>query len=274
MQIFGKMINNTSDNLNTHGKHSSWVFKPLLLSAPFGRYIKYKNTSSVYGSYTTEVRRGAVLQFVKTFRPLMRKKAFRNKIGLRNPSIWKTPNPKSENHLISISSLKDGDWQEHFNALKTRQEQGLLFGGVVLNLSCPNADILPISSHELQMFLESFNTVLKLSPRLKSVNNIEQYLNDGARQFIISNTIPTKKGGISGKPLLKHNFKLIEHVRKSFANDFHIVGAGGITHSDHIKSYADVGANSFGIGMASTNILKVKTLIKTAEQYFNPCEFK
>ena len=55
------------------------------IAAPFGNYIKTKNTISVSGSWTIEKRTGRIIQIAKTLR--YTKRGWVNKIGLRNPGL-------------------------------------------------------------------------------------------------------------------------------------------------------------------------------------------
>ena len=55
------------------------------IAAPFGNYIKTKNTRSVIGSFTLERRTGLFKQIVKTLR--YKNGTWYNALGLRNPGI-------------------------------------------------------------------------------------------------------------------------------------------------------------------------------------------
>jgi hypothetical protein len=66
------------------------------IAAPFGNYIKTKNTISVSGSWTVEKRTGRIIQIAKTLR--YTKKGWVNKIGLRNPGV--------EFGLLNIERMK------------------------------------------------------------------------------------------------------------------------------------------------------------------------
>ena len=78
------------------------------ISAPFGNYIKTKNTISVSGSWTVEKRTGRIIQIVKTLR--YTKRGWVNKIGLRNPRITIGLPKHKENEVFSIAGVEKEDW--------------------------------------------------------------------------------------------------------------------------------------------------------------------
>ena len=248
---------------------TNWKFKPLIISAPFGKYINIKHASSVYGSYTLNKRSGLLKQVVKTFRPVLFKSAFINKIGLKNSGIYNCTHSRGDNNLISITAINSDDWALLFDAINSKKHKEKNFKGVVLNLSCPNAKIKDIDENTFKQFNQNFEVILKLSPKLSHIKLIEKYLSWGAKNFIVSNTIPTKKGGVSGLPLLNHNINLIKIARLRFGHNYHIVGGGGITKDEHIKMYAQAGANSFALGTGIFKFRNLKSLLKASYKYSN-----
>ena len=55
------------------------------ISAPFGNYLKFKNATSVTGTWTYQPRPGLLKQIFKTLR--YTNQGWRNKLGLRNAGI-------------------------------------------------------------------------------------------------------------------------------------------------------------------------------------------
>ncbi len=111
------------------------------IAAPFGNYIKTKNTISVSGSWTIEKRTGRIIQIAKTLR--YTKRGWVNKIGLRNPGLNIGLVKHKEDEVFSIAGIERNDWRifaeklpENFN--------------IEVNMSCPNID--------------EYNTTLELSP--------------------------------------------------------------------------------------------------------------
>ena len=83
------------------------------ISAPFGNYLKFKNTISVTGSWTIQPRPGLYKQIAKTLR--YTKTGWRNKIGLRNKGILHAITQHSHNNIMSLAAIdKNGkiDYQK------------------------------------------------------------------------------------------------------------------------------------------------------------------
>ena len=79
------------------------------IAAPFGNYIKTKNTISVSGSWTVEKRTGRIIQIAKTLR--YTKKGWVNKIGLRNPGVELGITKYREDEVFSIAGIEKDDWK-------------------------------------------------------------------------------------------------------------------------------------------------------------------
>ena len=75
------------------------------IAAPFGNYIKTKNTISVSGSWTVEKRTGRIIQIVKTLR--YTKRGWVNKIGLRNPGITIGLPKHKGDEVFSIAGIEN-----------------------------------------------------------------------------------------------------------------------------------------------------------------------
>ena len=48
----------------------------------------------------------------------------------------------------------------------------------------------------------------------RDTNEIDTYCKQGFRQFHCSNTLPTPKGGLSGRTLMSYNEKIICYLRQ------------------------------------------------------------
>ena len=79
------------------------------IAAPFGNYIKTKNTISVSGSWTIEKRTGRIIQIAKTLR--YTKRGWVNKIGLRNPGLNFGIIKHKEDEVFSIAGIERNDWK-------------------------------------------------------------------------------------------------------------------------------------------------------------------
>ena len=80
------------------------------IAAPFGNYIKTKNTRSVIGSFTLERRPGLFKQIAKTLR--YKNGTWYNSLGLRNPGIkfGLKYYYRSTKDIISLAAIQPDDW--------------------------------------------------------------------------------------------------------------------------------------------------------------------
>ncbi|MDR0483670.1 MAG: diguanylate cyclase [Alphaproteobacteria bacterium] len=245
----------------------------VIISPPFGGHVSFKGANSVIGSLTLEKRRGAVWQFLKTFRKT--EGGYINKIGLRNPGIdsLKRKNFSIFNDkILSIAVIDDTQWLGLAKRLKDFNLQGFSPLCVELNISCPNTDykcrdILPIIAEFKPMFANMSFSV-KLSPIVSSLGVIEQCLQNGIKIFHLSNTIPTEKGGISGSLLKEKSLSLIAKARDEFKKEITIIGGGGIYSKEDIDLYKQYGADIFSLSTVIVKYpLKVKSIITHANLY-------
>ena len=85
------------------------------ISAPFGNYLQYTNflsgkpIVSVTGTFTVKPRPGLAKQIIKTLR--YTRTGWRNKLGLRNPGIFKGLDNTAPHNVMSIASLEPNDWR-------------------------------------------------------------------------------------------------------------------------------------------------------------------
>ena len=85
---------------------------------------------------------------------------------------------------------------------------------IELNVSCPNTDKHVINKG-LKVFLNNKRNwcIIKLPPN--NCENLDIYYKEGFRQFHISNTLPTTKGGLSGPTLRPFTEKGIRYIMKN-----------------------------------------------------------
>ena len=127
-------------------------------SAPFGNYIRTKNTRSVIGTFTLERRTGLLRQIASTLR--YRDGAWYNALGLRNPGIefGLKYYYRSEKDVLSLAAVRSGDW-ERLNHIVPDDVD------VELNLSCPNIDHFDDYTAGSEVFINDKRKVIaKLSP--------------------------------------------------------------------------------------------------------------
>ena len=206
------------------------------ISPPFGNYLLLPNTINIKGSYTLEPRPGKWGQILKTLRYSYVYNGWINKIGLRNEglvsALKKFDNSKS---IMSIAILK----HEEVKKIEKIIPKDL---NIELNVSCPNLN-KSLIKNDLHIFLNDQRKwcIVKLSP-LESKESIDNYYNQGFRQFHVSNTLPTRRGGVSGKELQPFTNKHIDYIKSKY-DDVIVIGGGGVRTKNDAINYINRGAN-------------------------------
>lgn len=216
----------------------------IFISPPFGNYLNLNHTYSIRGSFTLEPRDGLLSQIWKTLHYSKEHKGWINKIGLRNKGIDYAlkkyrKDCTNSNNILSIAILQQNDLYRFLN--KIPKDVNL-----EINVSCPNAEKSMIDE-DIHRFINNKRKwcVIKVSPLISS-EKLDSYYQKGFRQFHLSNTLPTEKGGLSGKSLIQYNKKNIEYLRKTYP-DTVIIGGGGIETKEDIVLYKKFGADHVSI---------------------------
>lgn len=236
----------------------------LFISPPFGNYFPKNNIKnvdnvdnknginiiSIVGSFTLKKRDGLILQVLKTLRYSFENEGWINKIGLRNQgidyAIDKYYNKKE--CIISIAIMKESEIPIFLNKIPEDMD-------LEVNISCPNTEKDMIVKNTEKFINEKRDwCILKCSP-LTTHKQISKYYENGWRQFHFCNTIPTDKGGLSGKLLTPYVNELTEYTRKNYP-DTTIICGGGITTVDDILNYSEKGGNHFAISTLIFNPIK------------------
>ena len=221
------------------------------IAAPFGNYIKTKNTISVSGSWTVDKRTGRIIQIAKTLR--YTKKGWVNKIGLRNPGVEFGITKYREDEVFSIAGIEKEDWKifaekipENFN--------------IEINMSCPNIDdhytegIEEFAPDTREWFIG------KISP-ITTFKELDNFIETFKfKQIHACNTLPVDKGGLSGKELIPYTTKFIKYLKSNFPN-IEVIAGGGIDSNEDIEYYKNIGADHVSFGTVCFNPLKLRKLI-------------
>lgn len=218
----------------------------IFISPPFGNYFYFKNTISIKGTYTLEPRPGAITQILKTLRYSREHKGWINKIGLRNIGIKEGLKKYNYNNdIISIGILEDNEIN-NFNTIIPKDIN------LELNISCPNLDKSLIQK-DIDKFLNKNRKwcIIKLSP-LTTKKEIDMYYSKGFRQFHCCNTLPVKKGGLSGHCLIPYVANMIHYIKHNY-KDTVVIAGGGIASFDTINFYKSLGADYFSLSSVMFN---------------------
>ena len=225
------------------------------ISAPFGNYLKFKNAISVTGTWTFKSRPGLVKQIIKTLR--YTKTGWRNKIGLRNAGIHAGMMRTGYNQVLSIAAIEPFDWEKIRLAISTERN-------IELNVSCPN-----LESHEDTTTFAGFDKfpnhmrgdwcIVKIPPT-SSKKLVDKIVDLGYTQIHASNTLPSEKGGLSGKILVPHTMGLISYIKKKHPH-VTVIAGGGVTERYDAQQYLDHGADHISLGTVCFTPWKIKSII-------------
>jgi len=217
----------------------------LIIGAPFGNYFQYDGALSTIGTFTWERRPGRFRRVIQTVRYYPSLKAWVNRIGLRNPGIRSVKN--SDGKILSIHGFNLDDWKNLIEWCNGWTEPGEL---VELNVSCPNVTDdnhgtnLPLYAMAVSM-LGADSVIAKVSP-IGYLDEVRSAVSCGVKWVHLCNTLPTPKGGMSGKPLMAVSVQAVREVRRQFP-ELTITGGGGVTSERDIEAYLNAGADHVAI---------------------------
>ena len=75
-----------------------------------------------------------------------------------------------------------------------------------------------------------------------------------------SNTIPTDKGGLSGKMIIPYTLKIIEYIKNNH-NGVEVIAGGGVYSKKDAEKYLDAGADHISLGSVCFTPWKIKGII-------------
>lgn len=244
---------------------------PLVISAPFGNYIRPPGATPTLGTFTALPRPGRLWRILRTVRYYPRLGAWVNKIGLRNPGIdWLATQAQRgradvRQSIISIHGFSDDDWR-----VLITKAAALRPLAIELNMSCPNvghvnwpAFLFP-EAHEVERASSGATAVIVKLPPVNYRGLFDQALAAGLRWFHCCNTLPVPAGGVSGKPLKPvATACILDCVERAGAarGELRVIGGGGITTPEDVDDYAAAGATRFAVG---TKVFNPKYLWSSA----------
>ena len=207
----------------------------LYISPPFGNYFNYgRHSTRIRGTFTADRRSGLVYHTLRSLRPV--KGGWRNQIGFRNKGLNNIKKFDTASYY-SLAAL-DSNWVTLFCMLPRH-------ANIELNVGCPNVGPYDISRADIRLFASNYkNLIVKVSP-----NVTREFLDDcqelGVKTIHLSNTIPTERGGLSGKPLKEVCLPLVETTATTY--NMEIIAGGGIYSEQDVIDYANAGAKHFSI---------------------------
>tara|TARA_B100000282_G_scaffold296832_1_gene280355 strand:- start:1495 stop:2187 length:693 start_codon:yes stop_codon:yes gene_type:complete len=229
----------------------------IFISPPFGNYFNLPKTIPIRGSFTLNERPGKWSQIFKTLRyvPYL---GWVNKIGLRNPGIDYAINTYKKGEIISIAIMDKSEIKPILDKIPEDMD-------IELNVSCPNTEESMVKEG-LKPFLNNKRNwcIIKLSPT-ETCYNINCFYEMGFRQFHASNTLPSKRGGVSGEILKPYTMSTIRYLKNNFP-DAVVIAGGGIYDFETLKDYEKKGADHFSISTIFFN--PFKTVLFFSNIYF------
>ena len=228
----------------------------LIISAPFGNYVRPAGATPTLGTFTLARRPGRWHRILRTVRYMPRLGAWVNRIGLRNPGIaWledrvARSRDKVADAIVSIHGFEPHEWRELI-----ARTANLRPGAIELNVSCPNVGELTWPDW---LFAEAAaalpGRIIVKVPPVRYERMVRDALGAGVRMLHCCNTLPVPGGGMSGKPLKPLALIAIARVRTIASEmgidpaSLTIIGGGGITTEADIDDYAEAGATRVAIG--------------------------
>lgn len=223
------------------------------IAPPFGNYFRFQDAVSVTGSWTFKPRPGLWKQVLKTLRPTTN--GWRNQIGLRNKGIEQGLINSKFHDVLSLAAIGEWDWINLHSAISP-------FRNVEINIGCPNIEMTSWSRFKgFDLFPQDQRKwcIVKVPPTI-SESEIDWIIECGYKQIHCSNTLPTPKGGLSGRVLVPHTLRIIEYI-KSTHDHVEVIAGGGVTEDWHARYYADAGADHISLGTVCFRPWRVKKII-------------
>ena len=226
------------------------------ISAPFGNYIKTKKAVSVTGTWTLNPRPGRFLQLLKTLR--YTRQGWVNKLGLRNEGVISGLLKTKESEVLSIAAITKTDWVHFLNLISPKQS-------IELNVSCPNLEAHHDTTtweafYNFPYYIHSRWCIVKIPP-IASFELVDKLIDRGFTQIHASNTLPTNKGGLSGKSLIPYTLKLLEHTKNKYPHVEFIAG-GGVSSRSDVQRYLNAGADHISLGSINFTPWKLMEILK------------
>jgi dihydroorotate dehydrogenase len=218
-----------------------------------GNWIDHPQCTRVRGSFTAEPRRGLVWNTLKSLRPI--RGGWVNRIGLRNPGIDSlTPNTQD---VYSVVGIEYRDWEYILDALGGQRLN------IEVNLGCPNVHDYGIPEEVLGEYTKRHNVSAKL-PQTEDIDAVaEMCVRSQVDYLHVSNTLPTPRGGESGRRLKALNVPIVKRLAARYP-EMSIIAGGGIYDSADIADYEAAGAKHFSLATIWFRPWRAQRLLRDA----------
>ena len=232
------------------------------IAAPFGNWVKPVGCIPVTGTFTLHPQGNRLWSILTTLRYDFESRGWRNKLGLPNPGVKNGLHRHFHGgEVLSIAEVIKGDFRKLVEIIPEKTD-------IELNLSCPNlGKNLPWDS--ARVFTQKASRkwcIAKLSP-LTTPEQLEFLIDDlGFTQLHFSNTLPTPKGGLSGRVLRLYTLELIRLVRENWGDSVEIIAGGGVDNFGAVYEYLNEGANHVSLGSVCFNPFKLRKILRSLNE--------
>lgn len=248
------------------------MIRPIIISAPFGNYLRFPGASPTLGTYTLHYRGGPVKRLWRcllTLRYLPRTGGWVNRLGLPNPGVDNVPSSirLPDDSILSIRGFDYLEWEK-------LAQRALTYGyrQIEFNLSCPNVTHRP-NPREVEMAVallrERGATVIAKLPPVRWMEWARPLRAMGVKHFHCCNTIPVPGGGLSGKALIPYVLWALDDIKQEWGDEVSVIAGGGVTCLDDIKRYVKAGADHVAVGSAFLNPLRWQRLRRLCQAQFD-----
>ena len=233
----------------------------LIISAPFGNYIRHPLATSTLGTFTLAYRGGfwyRVWRCLRTLRYYRRLGGWVNKLGLPNPGIHAMTDECSDN-IVSIHGFDRSEWVYLADVVSRRRPLA-----VELNLSCPNVAHSPAVAdvaRAVQILYEDGVPIIAKLPPVRWLDWARPLHDLGVRTFHCCNTIPTPGGGLSGKTLQQYSLWAVDDMRRTFGHSVQLIGGGGVSEPADVVRFLEAGADHVAVGSALLRLTGKRRLL-------------
>jgi len=234
----------------------------IFVAAPFGNWVKPKDTLPVTGTFTLHPRGNVLWSVLKSLRWNASSQGWTNKLGLPNPGIKMGLQRHINGEVLSIAEIERNDFKKLYSLIP----EGM---NVELNLSCPNlGKNLPWDSAESFARTKEKRKwcICKVSPTV-TPEDLEFLITKlGFTQIHASNTLALPgSGGLSGRTLIPYTLGIIRLIREEWPWVTTIAG-GGVTDFSSVYEYLKEGADHVSLGSVCFNPFKLRKILKNHEK--------
>ena len=135
---------------------------------------------------------------------------------------------------------------------------------IELNISCPNLETCndTMSWYGFDKFPRHMRgefTIVKIPP-IADNNMVDKLVEIGYNQIHASNTLPSEKGGLSGKIIMPYTMKLIDYIKNTHKH-VKVIAGGGVYSKKDAQTYLNAGADYVSLGSVCFTPWKIKGII-------------